>query len=104
MNKENILDKENKSISKVLVVTMDEEGMQYGVDVANTFRDNNINTEMFLEDKKLKAKFKYADKLNIPYIIVIGEEEIQNKKVTLKSMITGEQKMLSLEEAIKEIG
>ena len=104
MNKENILDKENKSISKVLVVTMDEDGMQYGINVANTLRDNNINTEMFLEDKKLKAKFKYADKLNIPYIIVIGEEEIQNKKVTLKSMITGEQKMLSLEEAIKEIG
>ncbi len=75
----------------------------YALDVATTLRENNINTEVFLEDKKLKAKFKYADKLCIPYVIVIGEEEILKNEVTLKNMVSGEQKTVSLEEIIKEI-
>lgn len=75
----------------------------YALDVATTLRENSINTEVFLEDKKLKAKFKYADKLCIPYVIVIGEEERTNNKVTLKNMETGEQRTITLEEAIKEI-
>ena len=48
-------------------------------------------------------KFKYADKLSIPYVIVIGDEEIQNNTVTLKNMETGEQETIALEEAIKKI-
>lgn len=75
----------------------------YALDVATTLRENSINTEVFLEDKKLKAKFKYADKLCIPYVIVIGEEEILKNEVTFKNMVSGEQKTVSLEEIIKEI-
>ena len=82
---------------------MDDEGIGYSLDVATDLRNSNINTEVFLEDKKLKAKFKYADKLHIPYVIVIGEEERTNNKVTLKNMETGEQRTITLEEAIKEI-
>lgn len=103
IDKENILENENKSISKVLVVSMDETGIGYALDVATTLRDNNINTEVFLEDKKLKAKFKYADKLHIPYVAVIGEEEIKTNTVTLKDMQSGEQEKFSIEEIIKKI-
>lgn len=103
IDKENILENENKSIAKVLVVSMDETGIGYALDVATTLRDNNINTEVFLEDKKLKAKFKYADKLHIPYVAVIGEEEIKTNTVTLKDMQSGEQEKLSIEEIIKKI-
>lgn len=103
IDKENILENENKSISKVLVVSMDEEGIEYALNVGATLRNANINTEVFLEDKKLKAKFKYADKLHIPYVIVIGEEERTNNTVTIKNMETGEQKTMTLEETIKEI-
>lgn len=71
MKKENILENTKKSISKVLVCPMTEEDTEYGLDVGATLRENGINTEVFLEDKKLKAKFKYADKLNIPYVLVI---------------------------------
>ena len=94
---------ENKSIAKVLVVSMDNEGMSYALDIASKLREADINTEVFLEDKKLKAKFKYADKLNIPYVAVVGEEEIKNNNVTLKDMITGEQRTLTVEEFINEI-
>ena len=103
IDKENILENENKSIAKVLVVSMDETGIGYALDVATTLRDNNINTEVFLEDKKLKAKFKYADKLHIPYVAVIGEEEIKTNTVTLKDMQSGEQEKFSIEEIIKKI-
>lgn len=103
IDKENILQNENKSISKVLVISMSEEQTGYALDVATTLRNANINTEVFLEDKKLKAKFKYADKLNIPYVAVIGEDEMKQGTVTLKNMELGEQKSLSVEEVIKEI-
>ena len=56
-----------------------------------------------MEDQKLGKKFKYADKLNVKYVIVIGDDEIKNKVVTLKNMVTGEQETLKIEEAIKVI-
>ena len=103
IDKENILENENKSISKVLVVAMEESQIGYALDVATSLRNDDINTEVFLEDKKLKAKFKYADKLHIPYVAVVGEDEIKNNTVTLKNMQTGEQKTLTLENLIIEI-
>lgn len=103
MKKENILKSENKSISKVLVVSMTDEEKEYALEVSQILRKENINTEIFLEDKKLKAKFKYADKLCIPYVIVIGEEEKKNNQITLKNMQTGEQETLDLKEAIEKI-
>ena len=54
-------------------------------------RNLGIKTEIYLSDKKLKTKMKYADKLQIPYVIVIGEDEIQNEKVKIKNMQTGEE-------------
>ncbi len=103
IDKENIIENKNKSISKVLVVSMSDEQMGYSLDIATTLRNAGINTEVFLEDKKLKAKFKYADKLSIPYVAVIGEDEMKNSAVTLKNMETGEQETLSVNEVIAKI-
>lgn len=91
-----------KSISKVLIVSMVED-MQKALEVGTKLRAAGIETENYLEDKKIKAKFKYADKLQIPYVIVIGEDEIANDVVTLKNMQTGEQETLKIEEAIEKI-
>lgn len=101
--KENILSTKKNAVAKVLVVSMTNEEIGYSSEIAKTLRDQGINTEQFLEDKKLKAKFKYADKLNIPYIIVIGEEETKNKTVTLKNMQTGEQETADLNKIISKI-
>ena len=103
MKKENILKEQAKSISKVLVAPMSNSEIGYALDVANAIRRENINTETYLEDKKLKAKFKYADKLNIKYVVVIGEEEAKNNTVTLKNMETGEQETATLDEIIEKI-
>ena len=96
-----IKEKQN-SISKVLVVSMVEDKTK-AIEIANTLRNNNISTEVYLENKKIKAKFKYADKLAIPFVIVIGEDEIQNNVVTLKNMQTGEQETTTLEETIEKL-
>lgn len=84
MKKENILKITNKSISKVLVAPMSEEEVEYALEIATALRRENINTDVFLEDKKLKAKFKYADKLNIPYVVVIRRRRGKNKYYNTK--------------------
>lgn len=103
IDKENIIENENKAIAKLLVVSMDESQIEYALDTAAKIRNAGINTDVFLEDKKLKAKFKYADKLHIPYVAVIGEDEMRSNTVTLKDMNSGEQKTVPVEEVINEI-
>ena len=96
----NILKEKEESISKVLVVSM-TENISRALEVATKTRDEGINTDVYLEDKKIKAKFKYADRLKIPYVAVIGEEEEKNGTVTLKNMATGEQEEMSIENMIE---
>ncbi len=102
LNELNALKEEQNSIAKVLVVSMLEDNSK-ALEVATALRSQNINAEVYLENKKIKAKFKYADRLAIPYVIVIGEDEIANNTVTLKNMQTGEQETLKIEEVIKNI-
>ena len=71
--------------------------------IATELRNSNINTEVYMENKKIKAKFKYADKLNIPFVIILGESEIETNTVSLKNMITGEQIQTDLKNAINII-
>ena len=96
----NILKEEAKSISKVLVVSMTDD-ISRALEVATKIREEGINTDVYLENKKIKAKFKYADKLKIPYVAVIGEEEEKNGTVSLKNMESGEQKEMSVEKMIE---
>lgn len=91
---------DNESVSKVLVISMSED-ISKCISVATTFRNEGINTEIYMLDKKIKAKFKYADRLNIPYIAIIGEDEEKTGTVSLKNMVTGEQNNVTVEEAVK---
>ena len=97
-----IISVENQSIADVLVISMDNN-YEKCAQIASTLRQNGLKVQVDFEDKKIAKKFKYADKLNINYVIVIGEDEIKNNVVTLKNMITGEQNTVTLEESIKII-
>lgn len=95
--------KETKeSISQILIIPMDKE-LDECLQIANKLRENGINTDIYLEDAKIKKKMKYADKWQIPYVIIVGEEERNTKILTLKNMKTGEQKKLTLDEIISEM-
>ena len=102
LNELNLIKVEQKSISKVLVIPMIED-LKVPIEIANKLRAEGINTEIYLNNKKLKAKMKYADKLQIPYVIVVGEDEIETGKVKIKNMETGEEKEWNFKEPINEI-
>ena len=90
LNELNLINFERRSISKVLIIPM-IENLEIPIKVSNDLRKYRINTEIYLNNKKLKAKFKYADKLKIPYVIIVGEDEINNNVVTVKNMQTGKE-------------
>ena len=98
----NIISVENQSVADVLVISMDNNYDECAK-IASTLRENGLKVQVDLENKKLAKKFKYADKLNINYVIVIGEDELKNNVVTVKNMITGEQNTVTLEESVKII-
>ncbi len=90
LNELNLINTEQKSIAQVLIIPMLED-LEKPIQLATELRNQGIKTEIYLNNKKLKAKFKYADKLKIPYVIVIGEDEIATNKVKVKNMETGEE-------------
>lgn len=102
LNEINLIKTEKKSISEILIISMIQD-LKPAIEIANKLRQEGINTEIYFDDKKIKAKFKYADKLKIPYVIVIGEDEIKTGELTLKNMETGEQKREKIEEVIGEL-
>ena len=97
-----LLSKENSSIADVLVMSMDEQ-IDDCLEIATYFRSKDIKTEVYFANKKFKAKMKYANRLQVPYIVILGEEERKQGKYTLKNMTTGEQEMLTKEEIVEKI-
>jgi len=83
----------------VLVIPMSEDFVK-AVEVATALRDAGIRTQLYTEKKKFKAKIGYADKLGIPYVVFLGDDEIANNVITLKDMTSGEQKTLPVAEAV----
>ncbi len=102
LNEANLIKADRKSIAKVLVMSMDED-LKDCLNISAKLIDSGINTEVYVENKKPKAKMKYADKLKIPYILIVGEEERETGRYTLKNMESGEQEKLSVEEIIAKL-
>ncbi len=96
----NIIKSTDGSLTTALIIPMDGF-MDDCVEVVNILRKEGIYSQVYLESGKIGKKFNYADKLNIPYVIVIGQEEVENKTYSFRDMKTGEQKNISLEELIK---
>ena len=86
----------------VLVLPMTGD-LSAAIAAATALRDAGIRTQIHAEQKKFKQKLSYADKLGIPYVILLGEDEIAQNKVALKDLATGEQKLLAVDEAIAQV-
>ena len=96
LNELNLIKAKQKSISQILIIPM-IENLEKPIELATELRKLGIRTEIYLNHKKLKAKLKYADKLAIPYVIVIGEDEINTNMGNIKNMETGEETKVKLE-------
>lgn len=100
----NLIKASTEAIAQVLMIPMTEEASVFALKVAKQLRDNEINTDIYSNfNKDMKAKLKYADKLNIPYVCIIGEDEMQEKVVMLKNMKEKVQEKASVEEMIQII-
>ena len=102
LNELNAIDANKKSMAELLVLPM-AENIEKVIEIGSAIREAEIPTEIYLEDKKIKAKFKYADRLQIPYVAVIGDDEIASGKIALKDMRTGEQESLNIQEVIEKL-
>ena len=69
--------------------------------MAKIMREAGVAVEVFPDSSKIQKQMKYANAVNIPFVAIIGESELAEGKMTLKNMATGEQKLVSVEEAIE---
>lgn len=95
---------EMNTTSKVLVTVFSADLLENSVKATKTLRENKVNTELYPnENAKLDKQLKYADKKGIPYIIIIGPEEVKENKVVLKNLKTKEQIKTTVENLISLI-
>mgnify|MGYP002515481766 FL=1 len=86
----------------VLVLPMTED-LSPAIALATRLREAGVRTQLYTEQKKFKQKMSYADKLGVPYILLLGEDEITQGKASLKDMATGEQTLVTADGAAEQI-
>ena len=93
----------NKSLIDIYVIPMNTK--QESLILANNLRKLGYKVDIEMNDKKLKKSLEFANKENIPYVIILGENEIENNYFSLKNMITGNQDIIALNnlEEVKKI-
>ena len=82
----------------VLVLPMTEE-LTPAIALATKLRDTGLRVQLYGEEKKFKAKMSYADKLSIPFVVFLGEDELSSGLISVKDMTSGKQEDLTPEEA-----
>ena len=91
----------NTAPADVLLLPMTED-LSFAVSLATRLRERGLRAQLYTENKKFKAKMNYADKLKVPYVYFLGEDEITAGVVSCKDMRTGEQVKLPRAEAVEK--
>ena len=100
LKSENLLSAEENVGVKLGIVTF-EETLKEGLTLMAKLRESGIKADLINETKSFKAKMKEANKRNIPFLLVLGEDEVKSEKYTLKDMQTGSQVACTFEELVK---
>jgi histidyl-tRNA synthetase len=103
MNEMNLFPLMIEATTKVLFVNFGEAEEKYCLPLLSELREAGIPAEIFPESAKMKKQLDYANRKNIAYVILVGENEMKENKLTIKNMISGEQVTLSWEEVMKKI-
>lgn len=82
----------------VMITNFDQESFRYGLKAIGTLRNAGLNAEIYPESIKLKKQLDYADRKKIPFVVLIGSDEMATGKLTLKNMRTGTQLSVTLNE------
>lgn len=89
--------------STVLITHFDAESQRYGLKVLQTLRSNNIAAEIYPDSIKIQKQLDYANKKMIPYVIVIGSEEVKSGLLAFKNMKTGTQEKIGIEDILNTL-
>jgi histidyl-tRNA synthetase len=89
--------------TKLIFVTFGNEELKYAMQCLKQVRAAGIAAEVFPEPAKMKKQMGYADNKGIPFVAIIGDTEMKEQKIMLKNMATGEQNLVSVEEAIQTL-
>lgn len=85
----------------VLILTQDDELLDYGFDIMHQLRQHGIRADLYPPGARMKKQMKYANRINARYILILGPEEWKKKEIALKNMNTGEQSNINLTEAVE---
>jgi histidyl-tRNA synthetase len=94
---------EVNSGTQVMLVNFSEKEQLFCLKILNQLRNSGIRAEMYPDNAKLNKQMNYANSKKIPFVLLIGENEITSLKYTLKNMISGEQSSLDINELIKKL-
>ncbi|MBQ8939604.1 MAG: histidine--tRNA ligase [Paludibacteraceae bacterium] len=95
--------KELQSETQILFATFGNDELRYALRWVKALREAGITTEIFPEPTKMKKQMGYADSKHIPFVAIVGGDEMAQNKVMLKNMASGEQRLVSLEELLKAL-
>ena len=93
----------NPNHTDIFVVTIGDKAKLKSFSILKDLRDNHISVDKDHLDRSLKAQFKYSNKINAKYTIVIGDDELDKDEATLKNMETGDQKLIKISELVEEL-
>lgn len=99
----NNIEIENPKSTDIYIATIGDVAKTKSFGLIKALRDNHISADNDHLDKSLKAQFKYSDKINAKFTIVIGDDELANNSATLKDMRTSEQTTVKLSELVDEL-
>ncbi len=102
LKSENLLKDEGQSFVTVGIITF-EETLNYGLQIMASLREKGIRAEVLNETKSFKAKMKEANKRQIEFVLILGEDEVKEQLFTLKNMTTGEQEKLNLKGIVEKL-
>jgi histidyl-tRNA synthetase len=89
--------------TRILICCFDKEGEGFALPLLQQLRQNDINAELYPAGAKIKKQFDYANNKGIPYVVVIGSDEIQSGQLTFKNMESGEQEKLSIGSILEKL-
>ncbi len=90
------------SPADVLILPMTED-LAPAISFATQLREAGVRAQLYTEQKKFKAKMNYADKIKVPYVAFLGEDEVANGSVSVKNMETGEQVTVPVAQAVENV-
>jgi histidyl-tRNA synthetase len=103
MDELGLFPEENIDKTKVLITHFDKNGFVFGLKLLKELRIAGISSELYPEEAKIKKQFTYADKKEIPFVVILGDNEIDKNVVSLKNLQTGLQETMNLETLIHKL-